>query len=157
MSFSLSDIKDITSVVFFNQVNDGASLQKTSWVEDGIDLGFSPDFAVVRTVDFNTTSEGKSTQYEVQSSLSKNRSLATFSGNSNDEWSRPIVSNPQQLIKLDGNPIDSANFKIMTYETDGTNKRKAPDSTNPLGTGVSSISISIDFIQLKRPQSVFKV
>jgi len=59
----------------------------------------------------------------------------------------PIISNPQKLIKLKEQSLNSINFSLFTYATDGTNKLA---TTSGIAAGIaSSILIEIDFIKLK--------
>tara|TARA_Y100000034_G_C6737827_1_gene327228 strand:- start:80 stop:526 length:447 start_codon:yes stop_codon:yes gene_type:complete len=147
--FSLSQIDKIGYKDFFNQIsNTAGTLLQTSW-SDNVGLSFSPDFAIVRQVTYATLSTGDAQIYEVLSSLTNNESIATFPGSNSTVGAtiNPIISNPQQLIKLTGNPLDSVSFSVVTRKTDGTIDRSGPSA---MATGESSsLSIKVQFIKLK--------
>tara|TARA_Y100000310_G_scaffold51328_1_gene47320 strand:- start:1329 stop:1781 length:453 start_codon:yes stop_codon:yes gene_type:complete len=149
MSFKLSEIEKINSRSFFNQISNSGTLLQTSWNQN-VDLGFSPDFAIVRTVVYNTLSTADAQIYDVLSSLNSNESIATFPGSNSivGDTIAPIISNPQQLIKLNGEPLSSITFNIVTYTTTGTNKRTTPSTM--AATEESSIMLNIDFLKLHR-------
>ena len=148
--FNLDRVDRIAHRNIFNQIsNTGGTLLQTSW-NSNISLGFSPDFAMVTHVVYNTLSTSDSQIYEVLSSLVGNESIASFPGSNSTAGTtiNPIQSNPNQLIKLSGNPLDTISFNIATYATDGTNIRSAP--SDMAVSESSSISIGIDFYKLKQ-------
>ena len=144
MSLSLSEVSRSVPRLFFNQINNsGGTLMQTNWTSIVKELGFSPDFAIVRSVSYNTDSTGDKTIYSILCDLSNNDEIATFVG------SNTYTGSPQTLIKLGGSPIQSINFSITGHSTDGTNT-KNPASSTLVNTDYSSVSILVDFVKLKK-------
>lgn len=152
MSINLKDIDKVANRSFFNQIsNSGATLLQTSWTTNVRELGFSPDFAIVRTIIYNTLSTADQQIYQLNSSLSDYQALGSFPGSNATVGASiaPIISNPQNIIKLEANrPLGSVSFNISSFATDGTNARASANDTMATAEE-SSIIIEIDFISLK--------
>ena len=150
MAVPLNKIERIANRRFFNQIsNSGGDLLQTSWSQNIKELGFAPDFAIVRTIIYNTASEADPQIYEIKSSLVGYDSIGSFPGSNTTEDGAiaPIISNPQRVLKLSGGQLNSISFNIVSFATDGTNISAAPDGLAV--TEQSSILIEIDFIRLK--------
>ncbi len=146
--FKLSEISNVAQRSFFNQISNGATLLQPNWTSNVVELGFQPDYCVIRSVIYNTSSDQDRSIYTVTSSLSNNQAMVSFPGSSTTAAGAvfPNISNPQKLIKLNSQPISSVSFAIYTYKTDGTNTI----TTSGLAAGNnSSILIEVDFLKLK--------
>jgi len=145
----LNNIEQVASRSIFNQIsNTGGALMQPTWTTNIPSLGFQPDFCIVRSVIYQTLSTGDTKIYQIRSSLS-NDPIAVFPGSNSivGDTINPIISNPNQLIRLNSNPIQSISFDIHAFATDGTNLRAAPGFVVAKS---SSIMLQIDFIKLVR-------
>jgi hypothetical protein len=144
----LKQIEAVAHVDFFNQISDGgATLLQTRW-SSKCSVGFVPDFAIVNTVIYNTLSTADPQIYNITSSLTNWRSIGSFPGSNSTVGTSisPIIISPQQIIKV-RNDLQSVDFAITTYKSDGTNQN-GPPSNMTVGEE-SSIRIDVDFYKLK--------
>ncbi len=147
--FKLSEINDVAQRSFFNQITNTGALLQTNWTSNVNDVGFAPDYAIIRSIIYNTDTMADQQIYTITSSLNNHQSIASFPGSNVAAATSimPIISNPQKLIKLKEQSLNSINFSLFTYATDGTNKLA---TTSGIAAGIaSSILIEIDFIKLK--------
>ena len=146
--YKLSEINNVAQRSFFNQISNGGALLQTTWTSNMNQLGFSPEYAIIRSVVYNTDSTADAQIYTVVSSLNNYESVASFPGsNAVAALSiMPIIVNPGKLIKLNNNPLNTVSFALNAYASDGTNSVAAPGMVAGQN---SSILIDVDFIKLK--------
>jgi hypothetical protein len=149
MSFNLSEVDQVHHADFFNQITDGGATHNTSWSANVNDLQFVPDFAIVKSVMYQTNELNDISIYHIRSSLGCGKSIGTFPGSNNNEADapiQPIINNPEQVIKI-GEPVRHLDFSIQQYATDGTNGKIKPSFTT---AKKNSILVEVDFIKLKK-------
>ena len=134
---NLKDIEDIKNVVIWKCICSGGSTAgRLPFSFDLSSLPFQPDFAVIRTINMNTTDPGGDTNVYVVTSDLTGGSIGSFQGNL-----API--DPEITIAIK-KPIEQAYFDVSVLNNTSNTL------LSPVFIGNWYITISIDFIKMKK-------
>lgn len=107
-------------------------------------LGFQPDFAVVKAINFNSLQAVSANLYLIKSNLNDNF-IGTFYPQTATDCRTSSTNNRVILLKK---PIDLITFGMYQVNTTSGNSVGTPTQMAAL-TSLATLTVEIDFIQVK--------
>ena len=147
MSLNLNEVEQSRTVVVYANISN-AGVQQYPWVQDLSNLGFQPDFAVIRSISANMpTANQTDSVYAVWSDLN-NDYIATFPG-------KVSTSAVQTVIPIK-KPIGQVSFNLYEVQTVASPNPNSLGAVTALG-GTWKLTLTLEFVKLANYKWLHKV